>query len=69
MDINTNLNDKFTFYFYQYLNGLHTHQFTEKTKMKHLPALFPRSILDSNVEVKNLANTNMHLKDFLPLHN
>ena len=52
VDINTSLNDKFTFYFYEFLAGTFEKKFTETTRLSHLPRLFPRSMLDSNVELK-----------------
>lgn len=70
--LNTGLNDKFTFYFYKFLHDkFDGGRFTENTRLSEFQGMFPRSILNSGLQIKNthVSKTldQVHLFEYIPL--
>ena len=70
--LNTGLNDKFTYYFHEFLHDkFDGAKFTEFTIINEFPKMFPRSILNSNLVIKNTHPTKsleqVHLFEYIPL--
>ena len=69
-DINTSLNDKFSFYFYEFLFGVYKHKFTSKTTFKQMRDIFDFAVLDSHIELKITNGTkrkDLRLSEYIPL--
>jgi len=71
-DLNTGLNDKFTFYFHLFLHGRHDqYSFSKNTRLSQFPQIFNRALLDSNLEIKSTHVTkklsDVHLYEYIPL--
>lgn len=68
--LNLDLNDKFTFAFFEFLKGDYG-KFTEKTKLSDFPELFNFEKLHSNLGLKNTHRTrkpeDVYLQEYLPL--
>jgi len=69
-ELNLELNDKFTFAFYQFLAGEYL-KYTKKTKLGDFPDLFPFSKLDSHIQIKYTHPTktpaDLYLYEYIPL--
>ena len=69
-ELNLELNDKFTFAFYQFLNGEYL-KYTKKTRLSDFPDLFPFTKLDSHIKIKHTHPTktpaDLHLYEYIPL--
>ena len=71
-DLGTNLNDKFSYHFHEFLNGNMTKaKFTKDTKLSQFPEIFSFDLLESNLEVKstslNRKSEDLLLYEYLPL--
>ena len=71
-DMNMELNDKFSFAFFQFLNGEYL-KYTRKTTLGQFPELFPFTKLDSHLGIKYTHPTktpaDLHLYEYIPLPN
>ena len=69
--LNLDLNDKFTFAFYEFLRGDYN-KFTEKTRLSDFPDLFNYKKISSNLEIKNTHKTrkpeDVYLQEYLPIN-
>ena len=53
-DLSTNLNDKFSYYFHEFINGrLGKARFTKDTRLSQFPEIFSFDMLESHLEVKS----------------
>jgi glycosylphosphatidylinositol transamidase (GPIT) subunit GPI8 len=65
------LNDKFTYFFYEFLEGNLPQKFTEKTRLSEFQDIFTKKDLKSDVTFKNNHSTrkleDVYLQEYLPL--
>ena len=65
------LNDKFTYYFKEFLDGNLAQKFTEKTTLDEFPKIFGKDKLKSEVTFKNNHSSrkleDVFLQEYLPL--
>lgn len=71
--MNMDLNDKFTFYMNEFLEGNMPEKFTEKTTLSEFSSIFNHEIIKSDITFKNTHSTrkleDIHLQEYLPLPN